>query len=128
MVMLARAYLGLTLLLLAGVGFAGLLVPDTLVAQFDLLPQSAKGSAEVRGLYGGAFLSWGLIIVGAWRYKHLRNGLLVALALTMGTIAAARLVSLAVDQQPAFNIPAIVSELLIVLACWILYRDETTRS
>jgi hypothetical protein len=54
----------------------------------------------------------------------LRGGFLLAVGTTLGAIAAARIVSLAIDHEFAFNIPAMASEALIALACWVLYRNE----
>lgn len=127
MVKIARVYLGLQVLLFSAVGIFALTAPQSLLAQFDLVPQSAQGTAEARSLYGGAFLAWALIIVGAWRYKSLRRGLLASLALSIGLIATARILSLAIDHVPDFNVPAMIFEWLIVVACWIVYRDEKAR-
>jgi hypothetical protein len=124
MVIVARIYLFLILVLFGLLGLASLAVPDAVAARMHLAPQAMAGTAEIRGLYGGAFLAWSLMIIGAWRYKPLAKGLLAAVGLSMGLIAAARMVSLAIDHEAAFNIPAAASEALIALACWVLYRNE----
>jgi hypothetical protein len=124
MIWFARIYFGVMLALLASIGVLGLVSPHELAARFDLLPKSAKGLAELRGLYGGAFVSWALLGIAAWRCRTLRPGLLIGLAVTLGLLAAARLVSLFVDGEPEFNVPALVTEALFALAAWALYRHD----
>jgi hypothetical protein len=128
MVLIARIYLGLIIATFAAMGLLALAAPAQLMAQLDLLPKSPKGLAEIRALYGGAFLSWAVIMLAAWRSRTLGQGLWMAMALTMGAIAAARVVSLAIERQTAFNVPALIGEGLIALACWTLYRHEKRRA
>lgn len=124
MLIAARLILIVAFAFFVVVGFACLIVPNAVMEQAHLAPQSGAGTAEIRGLIGGTFLAWGLMIFGAWLFKPMAKGLLAALGLTMALIAAARIVSLAVDQEVAFSIPPLVTEVLIALACWVLYRNE----
>lgn len=124
----ARGYLYLMAAVFFAIGFTGLFAPEIIAARFDLLPQSIKGVAEVRGLYGGGVLAWGLITLGALRCKSLSPGLLMALATLMGSIAAGRVVSLLLDHEVSLNIPAGIAEALIVLACRVIdKRDKAAR-
>jgi hypothetical protein len=127
MIRAARGYLYLMCILFVGLGLTALFAPHMIFAQFDLLANSAKGVAEIRSLYGGAFLSWGLLTIVALRGGPLSQGLLIAMVVIMGGIAAARLVSLMVDQAFAFNIPAEVVEILALLAYWTVYKHNMTR-
>jgi hypothetical protein len=124
MIWIARIYFALILAMVAAVGLYGLIQPNGLIATFDLLPKTTRATAEMRGLYGGAMISWALAGLAAWRFKSLRPGLLVGLGLTLGLIAVVRAVSIAVDHQAAFNLPALASEALFALACWALYRHD----
>jgi hypothetical protein len=124
MIWIARIYLAIMLALMGAIGVLAIVAPDKLIANFDLLPKSPKGLAEMRGLYGGAFVSWTLAGLAAWRWKNYRPGLLAGIALSMGAIALVRLVSLAIEHEPGFNVPALVGEGLIALACWALIRHE----
>lgn len=125
----AGIYLVFMALVLTIFGLRGLLVPQQIMAGFDLQALSPKGTAEVRSLFGGAFLSWPLILLLAWRRQDLRQGLLTALGLTMGGIGLARLLSVAiVEHELAFSLPALAVELLAALACWVVCRaDEKLR-
>ena len=123
MLVLARVVLVLATVLFAVVGLAGLVSPENLMGQLGLQALSVQGTAEVRGLYGGLFLSWSAILIAAWRSPALRGGLLLALAATLGLIALARVVSMAVDGDFAFNLPALAGEAVIALACWAVARS-----
>lgn len=122
--MIARAYLYMMVAVQAVVGITALFRPEIVAAQFDLLPQTIKGIAEVRGLYGGGIFSWGLVTLAALRCRYLSPGLLIAMAVTMGSIAAARMASLIVDHETALSIPAGIVEALTALACWTIYRHD----
>jgi hypothetical protein len=129
MIAVVRIYVGFMALALGALGALALVAPDTLMAQLDLLPKSLKGVAEIRALYGGAFLSWGvMLLIAALPGRALGQGFRVAMALTLGGIAAARVVSLAIEHQLAFNVQALVSEGLIAAGCWALYRHEKGRA
>lgn len=122
MIKVARGYLYFMVAFQAAVGITALFAPEIIAAKFDLLPQSIKGTAEIRGLYGGGVLSWSLITLGALRCKPLSPGLLIALMTLMGSIAAGRVVSLIVDHETALNIPAGIAEALMALASWLIYK------
>lgn len=119
----ARVYVIFMAIVFGLGGATALISPEMFMAQLELLPKSIKGTAEVRGLYGGGFLSWAVILIAALRCKSVSAGLLLAMILTMGLIVIARGVSVVVDHETAFNVPAIIGEALLVLACWVLYRN-----
>jgi hypothetical protein len=125
MLTLARAYLVSMAIVFGAIGIAALSAPDIVAGKLELLPQSIKGTAEIRGLYGGGFISWCLIILGALRYRS--KGMLIAMALTMGAIALARVVSVFADHDVAFNAPGLISEVLIAIACWKIWKDSAAR-
>jgi hypothetical protein len=124
MIWIVRVFFGLMLALFAAVGLTGLIAPDKLMASLHLAATAGAGRAELRGLYGGALISWALIGIAAWRCPKLRPGLLVGLAITLGALTVARLVSIAVDGEIAFNAPALIMEALFALAAWTLWRRE----
>lgn len=124
MITVARGFLYCMAFVFGAIGLVALAAPETVAARFDLLPQSIKGIAEVRGLYGGGILAWGLIALGALRCKHLSPGLLIALATIMGSIATGRLVSLMLDHETVLTIPAGIAETAIAWACWAVYKHE----
>jgi hypothetical protein len=127
MIWIARIYAALMMLLFAGLGAFALAQPDALAVKLALMPKTIAGTAELRGLYGGAFLSWAALGLAAWRFRSLRTGILAALGVSLGGIAIARLVSLAVDHEAAFNVPALITEGLFAVACWALVKDEQRR-
>jgi hypothetical protein len=123
--LIAKAYLVFMALSFAVVGTAALADPQAVASRLDLLPQSVKGAAEVRCLYGGGFISWSLIIIGALRYRSVAQGMLMAMGLTMGSIATVRLASGVLDHGRGFDPVAILFEALIPVACWVVYREKS---
>mgnify|MGYP003576806372 CR=1 FL=1 len=121
---IARAYLYFMAAVLAGIGFTGLFAPEIIGHQLGLAPESLKGTAEIRGLYGGGVLSWCVITLAGLRCKALFPGLLGGLGILMGGIAAGRVVSLIIDHEIELNIPAGTMEALIALSCWVIYRHD----
>src|SRR5262245_33438471 len=118
MLTIARIYVWLMALTLGVLGVLALAAPEMLMPQLGLSPAAVKGTAEIRGLYGGGFCAWAAILIAGTRARPWSGGLLIAMAVTMGGIAAARIVSLIVDGEVAFNVQALVSEGLLALACW----------
>jgi hypothetical protein len=125
MLMAARIFLVFTAAILAVVGIAGLVMPDVVMQQLALAPRAAAGTAEIRALYGGGFTAWAALILVGMRNSPATRGLLLAIAVSMGAISLARLVSLAADYEPSFNIPACIFEALVALAAWYVHRQRT---
>jgi hypothetical protein len=91
--------LSLAAVAFAGAGLAFLAAPGLLVL-VDLAPATATARSDVRAVFGGLELG-----VGAWlalcaRRPAWHGPALVAQALAFGGLAAARLLSLAVDGLP----------------------------
>jgi hypothetical protein len=124
MLTIARAYLIIMAIALMLIGLAALAAPEAVSRELALLPQAGKGLAELRGLYGGLFIAWGVIMLWSIRATDIASGLLIAMIIMMGTIAAARLVSLVLDREPAFNVPALVFEGLIAVASWVIFAKR----
>jgi hypothetical protein len=122
--MIARGFLYLMTAVFFAVGLTALSAPDVIAHKFALLPQSVKGTAEIRGLYGGGIVGWGVVTLGALRRKSYSGGLLLAMALIMGGIAAGRIVAILIDHELALSLPAGVAEGLTAWACWTVYRAE----
>ena len=104
-------------------GATGLLAPQVISGQVFLSPVTIAGTAELRGLYGGGFIGFGFVILCGLRCKSLAPGLLMAMAIIMSCVVVGRVVSLAIDNEFAFTLPAIVGEVLLVLACWAGSRN-----
>lgn len=124
MLTIARVYVWVMALILGALGLVALAAPDIVMPQLGLSPLAVKGTAEIRGLYGGAFCAWCAILIAGTRPRAWAGGLLVAMTVTMGGIAAARIASLIADGEVPFNAPALISEGLLALACWVLYRGK----
>jgi hypothetical protein len=120
-VVVAKLFLGLTAAMFALLGLAALAAPDRLLDSFDLVASTPKGTAEIRSLYGGAFLAWAAVTALTLAGRLEARALLFAVGLPMALVALFRLVSLATDGVPGFNIPALIGEALIALACWAVY-------
>jgi hypothetical protein len=100
-------------------GASFLLDPADMAVSFGLSATGAQGLSSLRGDYLSFFGVTALcMMLGAWR----RNGdLLLVPAALMGTVAAARMVSLALDgPYPGWPVPMIVEALHVVLliAAW----------
>jgi hypothetical protein len=124
MVIVARIFLVFFLISFTLIGLSGLVQPDKLAANFDVLPQTTKGFAELRGIYGGVFLSWSVMIVAFLLKKPWANGLLLAVGISMACLSVVRLVSLGIDGEAHFNIMAFVGEALAAVACWVLHKQQ----
>jgi hypothetical protein len=48
------------------------------------------------------------------------------MTIMMGAIALARVVSLAIDREPGFNVPAGIAEGLIAVASWFVYSKRAS--
>src|SRR6516165_8371348 len=96
-------------------GLAGLLNPAMLAAKLNLLPLSSAGLGEIRGLYGGGFAGFGLVILAGLRSRAAGPGLLLGMSIILGGIVIGRLASMAVDHDYAFALPAALIEALMAL-------------
>lgn len=127
-VVVARVYLYLISATFLAVGMTALLSPQHLAAFFDLQAQTERGVAELRSLYGGLFLSLGALTLYALRKPKVAQDLLGVVGVLMGSVAAARIASMAVDREITFTLPAAGAEALVSLACWTLVRAPNQAS
>jgi hypothetical protein len=123
----ARIWLYFIALIFGVVGVTSLLSPETTGSQLQIQAVSLAGTSELRGLYGGGFVGFALIILVGLRRKAYSPGLLMAMAIIMGGIVVGRVVSLAVDHELKTTLGTGVLELLVALACWSVYKHETLR-
>ena len=100
-------------------GMVGLFAPHIVDAQVNLMPVTIAGTSETRGLYGGGFLGFGVVIVCGLRCSQLARGLLLAMSIIMGGIFVGRMVSLGIDRELALTVPSAILELLMAVACWV---------
>jgi Domain of unknown function (DUF4345) len=119
MIQISRIFLFCFGILVMIGGFSAFWSPDMITAAFHLEPSSIVGTAEIRGLYGGGFFSFGLTTIIGLRSRTLGPGLLTAMAIFMWSVAIARAGSLVIDHEVAFTLPALIAEIILGLAFWI---------
>jgi len=83
-------------------GASALVVPQRVLALFDVSVMSAAGRNEVRAVYGGFGVAGSFLLLVGTRVPSLRPGILVTLATAVAGMAVGRLVSVVVDRSPAF--------------------------
>lgn len=93
------------LLLLFGIGFMLLGLryfadPHALTAESEVAIPSAKAMMEIRTVYGGMFFGLGLTLTVMGLRAALRAAGLWLLMLVAGSVAAARLIAIALGQAP----------------------------
>jgi Domain of unknown function (DUF4345) len=125
---IARGYLYLNVLLFAAIGVKSLFMPESMAGQLQLAATSIAGTGEIRGLYGGGFIGFALVLLGGLRCKPLSPGLLIAMATVMGGVVCGRIVSLALDHEYMLTLVGGTAEALVALACWSVYKHDTTTS
>ena len=121
---ITRGFLYLNVLIFAIVGVKSLFMPESMVGQLQLQAISIAGTGEMRGLYGGGFIGFALVLLGGLRCKPLSPGLLMAMMTVMGGVVMGRMFSLAVDHEYPMTLTATALESLLVLACWIVYKHD----
>lgn len=77
----------------AGMGLAALVAPAFIWAPFGVAPSTPEARNEVRAVYGGFGIAVAALIVLADDSATLRDGVLVAVAVSVFGMAAGRLVS-----------------------------------
>jgi len=121
MVVRAWLYLHIPLwLLLSGLS---LFAPQIAAQRLHLIPDALAGTSEIRGLFGGGFLAFGVIILAGLRIKPLAKGMLGAIGLIMAGVVIGRIVSLIVDHD-LFALRIGSTESLVALACWYEFRQK----
>lgn len=107
-------------------GMTALFAPHLINEQLQLMPTSIAGTSETRGLYGGGFIGFAMVIICGLRCRDSASGLLMAMAIIMGCIVAGRLISIGIDHELASTVPAVIGEVLIALACWLESKNSAT--
>lgn len=125
MTTVAKVFLYFQVVALLLFGLVGLFALELIAGQLGLSTLAINGSSELRGLLGGGFIAYALIILFALRSPRLGPGLLISMILLMAGIVVGRIVSLALDGFDPKALGAGVIELLIALACWQLHRSRT---
>lgn len=105
-----------------GMGMYGLAAPAALVRPFGLVADRPESRSEVRAVYGGFGVATAAVLGAALTLPDLHDGVVTAVAVMLGGMAAGRVVSRLVD-RPVGLYPVwfycgveIVAALLLVLA------------
>ncbi|MBN9736820.1 MULTISPECIES: DUF4345 domain-containing protein [unclassified Pseudonocardia] len=105
-----------------GMGMYGLTAPAALVRPFGLVADRPESRSEVRAVYGGFGVATAGVLGAALTLPDLHDGVVTAVAVMLGGMAAGRVVSRLVD-RPVGLYPVwfycgveIVAALLLVLA------------
>lgn len=122
------------LLLLFGIGFILLGLryfadPQALTAESNVYIPDAKAVMEIRTVYGGMFFGLGLTLaVMGWR-PALRAAGLWMLILVAGSVAAARLIAIALGQAPDAMFASLLAIELagVALAAYLLRSINAAR-
>ena len=89
----------------AGMGTAALLRPAFIWAPFGVVPTTPEARSEVRAVYGGFGLAVALLLVLTDDSETLRDGVLVAVAVSLLGMAAGRMVSALVEPRTLLRSP-----------------------
>ena len=85
-----------------GMGLAALVSPEFVTRTFGIPTLTNAGRNEVRAVYGGFGLAVAAMLVLALNDPTLRPGVLLAVAASVGGMAAGRLVAALVERPKAF--------------------------
>ena len=100
-------------LFFVGMGIVALAAPDRIPAIFGTTGLTAEGRNEVRAVYGGFGVAVGVLLMAAATSPALQPGVYAAVAVSLGGMAAGRLVA-AVVERPGHFYP-----------CWFYCLAET---
>jgi Domain of unknown function (DUF4345) len=106
-------------------GLVGLFAPQLVTVQLGLNVANIAGTSEIRGLYGGGFAGFGIVILYGMRSGSIGRGLLLAMSIIMGGVVVGRLFSLGIDHEFQFTLPAAIAEFLIALTCWMESKSRS---
>ena len=100
---------GVSLILILGVsvfflfmGAVALRNPESVVANFGTTSLTREGRNEVRAVYGGFGVAVALLLLATLWFPHLKPGVLVAVSVSLGGMAAGRVISVFADGSPSF--------------------------
>ena len=85
-----------------GMGLVALVSPELVTSTFGIPTLTDAGRNEARAVYGGFGLAVAAILVVAMTDPALRAGVLLAVAASVGGMAAGRLVAALVERPTAF--------------------------
>ena len=120
---IARGMLWLWVGVFFAYGATGLFAPQLISQLVDLSQVTVIGTSEIRGLFGGGFAAFGLVLLIGLRKPALAPGLFLSIAVIMGGLVVGRLFSMTIDQEFSFTIPATVAEAIVAWAAWIGSRE-----
>jgi Domain of unknown function (DUF4345) len=109
-------------------GLTVLFAPGMITNSIHLMPSGRAGLGEMRGLYGGGFFGFGLVILAGLRCPASSQGLLLAMSIILGGIVVGRLLSLVLDQDFSFAAPNALFEFIIAAACYYESRHGLART
>ena len=89
----------------AAMGLAALVRPAFIWAPFGVVPTTPDSRSEVRAVYGGFGLALAALLVLTDGSDDLRDGVLVAVAVSLGGMAAGRVVSAALEPRTLLRAP-----------------------
>ena len=89
----------------AGMGLAALVRPAFIWAPFGVEPTTPESRSEVRAVYGGFGLALAALLVLTDDSGTLRDGVLVAVSVSLAGMAAGRVVSAVVDPRTLLRSP-----------------------
>ena len=92
----------LVIVFFVGMGLLALASPESITGPFGMPTLTPAGRNEVRAVYGGFGLAVAAMLVLALNDPTLRPGVLLAVAASVGGMAAGRLVAALVERPTAF--------------------------
>lgn len=106
----------------AGMGLAALVRPAFVVGFFGIRLETYAGRSEVRAVYGGFGLAVAMILAFAvWVPSSLSAGILVAVGVAVGGMAAGRLVGGVLERRMPFGWVGVFLAVEIALASALLF-------
>ncbi len=99
-------------------GLIGLFAPAMLITELRLRPITLAGLGELRGVYGGGFFAFGIVIIAGLRSKAHAAGLLLAMAIILTGIVVGRLFSLLFEQDLMFFAQTAIPEIIMAACCF----------
>jgi hypothetical protein len=109
-------------------GLIGLFAPAMLIAELHLRPITLAGLGELRGVYGGGFFAFGLVILAGLRSKTNSSGLLLAMCIIFTCIALGRLFSILFELDFAYAAQTAIPEIIMAVCCYYESRPGLARA
>jgi Domain of unknown function (DUF4345) len=103
-------------------GLVGLFAPALLAAKVNLMPANIAGIGEMRGLYGGGFIAFGLVTLAGLRSPSVSRGMLLAMSIITGGIVIGRVFGMAIDHDYGATAPDALPEVLMALCFYFESR------